>query len=287
MPQSPERTHPVIERRPILKLLGAGAALSLGSGTVAADGDAEGDIDPLYGYATPDADSVPDEFDPDYEVELHVDLPADLENPERPPLFHFEPTGLAVEPGDIVQFTAVQPDHSVTAYHPGIGFQQRVPAGVPPFSSPVLSVGAAWLYQFEEPGIYDIYCGPHHVLGMVMRLVVGDVETTPDYVGTFEGQPATDDQPLLFGPFSQAFLEHELNAVSDVNEGCEWPWVTPEEVLSAPALDPERIQEEETVPFEDVLADIDRFGSLETDAEAGTETETEATGRPATSGRVT
>ena len=268
MTRAPERTHPATERRPILKLLGAGAALSLGSGAVAADGETDaGDIDPLYGYATPDAERVPDELDPDYEVELHVDLPADLENPERPPLFHFEPTGLAVEPGDIVQFTTIQPDHSITAYHPEMGFQRRVPEGVPPFSSPVLSVGAAWLYQFDEPGVYDVYCGPHHVLGMVMRLVVGDVEELPEYVGTFEGQPAADDQPLLFAPFSKAFLEHELNAVSDVNDDCEWPWVTPAEVLDASVLDPETIRDEAAVPFEDVLADIERFEDVEVHAE--------------------
>jgi len=264
-----ESARPVIERRPILKALGAGAALSLGSGVAAAEAGSDGaDIDAQYGYATPDGDSVPDEFDPDYEVELHVDLPADLENPERPPLFHFEPTGLAVDPGDVVQFTAVQPDHSVTAYHPGQGFQRRVPEGVPPFSSPVLNAGGAWLYRFDTEGVYDVYCSSHHLLGMVMRLVVGDVETTPAYVGTFEGQPATDDQPLLFAPFSQAFLEGELNAVSDANDDCEWPWVTPVEVLDAPALDPENIQDEETVPFEDVLADIDRFPDVETHAES-------------------
>lgn len=270
MPTPLESASPVIERRPILKALTAGAALSLGSGAVAANEGAEGDtIDPLYGFATPDAESVPAELDPAHEVELHADLPADLEAPSRPPLFHFEPTGLRVEPGDVVQFTAVQPDHSVTAYHPGQGFQRRVPEGVPPFSSPVLSAGSAWLYRFDAEGVYDVYCSSHHLLGMVMRLVVGDPETTPAYVGTFEGQPATDDQPPLFAPFSTEFLEQELNALSDANDGCEWPWLTPVEVLEAPALDPEAVREAGAVPFEAVLADIERFDGVET--HAGTE----------------
>lgn len=262
--------YPVL-RRPLLKALGAGVALSLGGGGIAAGQgtDTADGLDGYYGYPVSDAASIPEDIDPDHEVELHTDLPADPENPSRPPLFHFEPTGLAVETGDVVQFTAVTPDHSVTAYHPEMGFQRRVPDGVPPFSSPVLSVGAAWLYQFEEPGVYDVYCGPHHLLGMVMRLVVGDVEERPAYVDSFEGQPATDGQPPLFAPFSQEFLEMELNALSDANEGCEWPWVTPVEVLSTPALDPDAIEGAGAVAFEDVLSDIERFDAMETETAAG------------------
>lgn len=262
----PTLDRPVL-RRPVLKALGAGVALPLGAGGVTAgqETDTADGIDSYYGYATPDADSVPDDLDPDHEVELHTVLPADLENPSRPPLFHFEPTGLAVEAGDVVQFTAVTPDHSVTAYHPGQGFQQRVPDDVPPFSSPVLSVGAAWLYEFEAPGVYDVFCSSHHVLGMAMRLVVGEGDETPEYVDTFEGRPPTEDQPPLFAPFSQAFLEHELNALSEANDDCEWPWLTPAEALTAPALDPDAIEAAGAVPFEDVLADIERFEDVEID----------------------
>ncbi|MBX0287738.1 cupredoxin domain-containing protein [Haloarcula salinisoli] len=269
--------RPVL-RRPLLKALGGGVALSLGGGAVVAGQETEttDGIDSYYGYPVPDPEAIPTDLEPDHEVTLHADLPEDLADPERPPYFHYEPSGLAVEPGDVVQFTAVTPDHSVTAYHPEMGFQQRVPDDVAPFSSPVLSAGAAWLYEFDEPGVYDVYCGPHHVLGMVMRLVVGDVEA--DYVDTFEGREPTDDQPPLFAPFSQAFLEQELNALSDENEECEWPWVTPVEVLSAPALDPENVQEVETVPFEDVLEDLERFDPIETESETETETETEAEG---------
>ena len=45
------------------------------------------------------------------------------------------------------------PDHTVTASHNGRGFQQRVPETVPPFSSPVVEAGGAWLYEFAEPGL--------------------------------------------------------------------------------------------------------------------------------------
>jgi plastocyanin len=218
--QSTER--PMLGRRPLLKALSAGAALSLGSGSAVADHDVPHIplLDSYYGYATPDADEIPANLDPDHEVELHIDLPADLEDPDQPPFFHFAPSGLHVERGDVVQFTATDPDHTVTAYHPGFGFQRRVPEEVPPFSSPVLNAGGAWLYEFEETGVYDMYCGPHHVLGMVMRIVSGDVDGAPAYVDTFEGRAGSEDEPPLLAPFSKEFLEHELNATSDANEDC-------------------------------------------------------------------
>lgn len=248
-------------RRPILKALGAGTALSLGTGVAAADRN-----DPntphshsYYGYATPDARNVPKKLKPDHEVELHI---ADPTPGEHPLLFHFEPTGLHIACGDIVQFTFTTPDHTITAYHPGHGFQRRVPADVPPFSSPVVNAGGAWLYEFETEGLYDLYCGPHHILGMTMRIVVGDLESedVPDYEDTFEGTEGSEDSPPLLAPFSKEFLEHELHAFSDQNEDCEWVWLTPQEVLDADALDPENIQGDDgRVAFDEVLADIDRI----------------------------
>lgn len=272
----PRRGLVGFKRRPVIKALGAGAVVSLGSGIATAGGD-DGDerdggdeqdgsdrpsqqIDPQFGYATADAGEIPGNIAPDHEVELHTNEPADLQNPDRPLFFHFEPSGIHVKTGEIVQFTLKAPDHTITAYHPGTGFQQRVPDRVPPFSSPVLNVGGAWLYEFTEPGVYDVYCGPHHVLGMNMRIVVGDLteEDLPAYVETFEG---SEDPPLL-APFSKEFLEHELNAPSEDNEECEWTWLTPQEVLRADALDPMTIQDRGTVPFADVLADIDRFADV-------------------------
>lgn len=257
-----QRTErPALGRRPLLKALSAGAALSIGSGVATADRRSMhgSTIDATYGFATTDADDLPEGLDPDHEVELHIDLPESLADPDRPPFFHFSPSGLHVETDDVVQFTAVEPDHAVTAYHEALGFQQRVPEEMPPFSSPVLNAGGAWLYEFDETGVYDMYCGPHHILGMVMRIVSGDVDDAPEYVDTFEGREGSEDEPPLLAPFSKEFLEHELNATSEENEDCEWSWVTPVEVLATDALDPEHIQEEETVPFEEVREDMERF----------------------------
>lgn len=257
-PTDPSQESSAVGRRPVLQALGLGAALSVGGGVVAAGHDEPHPphIDSHYGYATPDADDVPEKLEPDHTVELHVGDPTPG---GHGPLFHFEPTGLAVATGDIVEFRFTTPDHTVTAYHPAHGFQRRVPAAASPFSSPVVGAGGAWLYRFEEPGLYDVYCAPHHILGMTMRLVVGDLaeEDVPDYEDTFEG---SEGPPPLLAPFSKAFLEEELAAFSDGNEDCEWVWLTPVEVLDADALDPATVQGGDgSVSFDEVLDDIDRI----------------------------
>lgn len=252
-----------IDRRSVMKALGAGTVLSLGAGSATAEHDDPHTphIDARYGYATPDAGDVPKKLEPDHEVELHVVPPNRSES--QPPLFHFEPSGLSVEAGDVVQFTFTAPDHTITAYHPAHGFQRRIPEEAAPFSSPVVAVGGAWLYRFEHEGLYDLYCAPHHVLGMAMRVVVGDLEEddVPDYEDTFAATP-----PLL-APFSKEFLEEELHEFTafveaedeTVNEDCEWVWLTPREVLDTEALDPANVQDGDgKVSFDAVLDDIER-----------------------------
>ncbi|MDS0477186.1 plastocyanin/azurin family copper-binding protein [Natrinema sp. 1APR25-10V2] len=250
---------PSVGRRPLLKALGVGAPLSVGGGVVAASqNDPQTPrIDSHYGYATPSAKDIPDKLEPDHTVELRVSDPAPG---EHGPLFHFEPTGLTVDAGDIVQFRFTTPDHTVTAYHPAHGYQRRIPADAPQFSSPVVGAGGTWLYQFEEEGLYDVFCAPHHIFGMNMRLVVGnlDEDDVPDYEDTFEG---AEGPPPLLAPFSKQFLEGELNRFSgpNANDNAEWVWLTPREVLDTDVLDPNSIQAGDgTVSFDDVLADIER-----------------------------
>ena len=151
-----------------------------------------------------------------HEVELVI---AEVEG--RPiPHFYFEPTGLFIEPGDTISFVAVSPHHTVTAYHPMHVKPQRVPEGVEPFSSPVIPVGESWEYTFESPGIYDLWCGPHEMYGMAMRVVVGEASGP--------GAQAPDD----LGP------EGTFGAAGTV--------------LSDPALDPERIIDAGSVSWQEV-----------------------------------
>lgn len=136
------------------------------------------------------------------------------------PQFYFEPAGLFIEPGDTVRFIADTPHHTVTAYHPLQGKEQRVPDGVEPFSSPVLPIGETWDYTFDVPGVYDLWCGPHESYGMAMRVVVGEA-TGPG------AEPPSD-----FGP--------------------EGTFGVAGQVLSDPALDPENIIEQGAVSWGDV-----------------------------------
>jgi plastocyanin len=260
-----------LERRPLLKALGAGATLSLGGGMAAAadgrfqgqdegDGDSE-QIDPVFGYPTTNPEEIPETLDPDHEVQLLVAPPS---GPTNPPFLYFDPTGLQIQSGDIVRFSVMSPDHSITAFHPGIGPRRRVPEGAEPFSSPILGPESAWLYRFEQEGVYDVYCGPHLILGMVMRLVVGDIAESdlPEYATSVEGLP-TQEQ------FNQG-----LNRASEQNENCEWPFILPAEVLGTDALSAMNIQDAGEVPFSAVAEELEyEFVPLEErEAPSGNET---------------
>ena len=222
-------------RRALLRAAGAGVGLATLGGVAAADDDGYGGgddstsdddgpqprvpiIDPVFGYPGLSADEIPNRLSPDHAVELLVDperLPPAVAEPEFGAFF-FDPVGLHVDPGDIVNFELVSPEHTVTAYHAGQDRQQRVPESVPPLSSPVLPTGGFWLYRFDEPGVYDLFCAPHERFGMVVRVVVGE-ETEPVVRGE-EGRP---------------------------------PLPTAATVLDDPALDPETVVDEGTVSWFD------------------------------------
>lgn len=250
-------------RRPVLRALGAGGALSLASGVATAGGaedDAEAENDeemdehggedeengddettwpvdcptvpcidsafglPILGTDLLDAE-VLEVLAPDHTVELRI-APAEVRPADsEPPLdFFFEPSGVHVQPGEIVSFEFVSPEHSVTAYHPAQGRQRRVPEGVAPFSSPVLPVDGKWLYAFPEEGVYDVFCAPHEGLGMAMRAVVGD-EPDPDF--------------------------------GEVTEELRAPLPASEAVLAAPELDPENVVESGTISWFDLSVDFE------------------------------
>jgi hypothetical protein len=154
------------------------------------------------------------------------------------PLFHSEPTGLHVEPGDVVQFTYATADHTITAYHPSRGFQRRIPEDATPLSSPVVGSGAR--------GSIGSTCAActtptvRHTTSSEWPRVVGDLSESevPAYEDAFD---RSEGSPPLLAPLGK-FLERELNGFSGSNDGCEWAWLTPKEMLDAPALDPANVQ---------------------------------------------
>jgi plastocyanin len=92
----------------------------------------------------------------------------------------FDPVGVHVAPGDTVRWVQISGFHSITAYHPGNdNHELRIPVSAKPWDSDVLLAahpqrGATFEHVFVVPGVYDYFCKPHEMAGMVGRIVVGD-----------------------------------------------------------------------------------------------------------------
>lgn len=81
----------------------------------------------------------------------------------------FDPIGLAVEPGDTVEWVIESGSHSSTSY------DDRIPEGAETWDSGVLSEeGTTFRHTFETEGTYDYFCTPHKSLEMIGRVVVGE-----------------------------------------------------------------------------------------------------------------
>lgn len=152
--------------------------------------------------------------------------------------FHYDPAGIHISPGDVVLFSAETPDHAVAAYHERHGRQNRVPDEVGPIASPQIPVGGSWRYRFETEGVYDLYCPPHQVFGMVMRVVVSDGDTVPSLSVENTGRP----------PGTETFLPEILGDL-DPNVPSS------NGALTTPALEPENIVDQGTVSWDAVVED--------------------------------
>ncbi|MFC7047179.1 plastocyanin/azurin family copper-binding protein [Halobacteriaceae archaeon GCM10025711] len=238
-------------RRDLMKAIGGGAALAALGGPAAAQDEGAG----TETTQPADGDTGEPRTGTVHEVTTQIQGPST--NPERPADFFYQPTGLHVQPGDVVKFVFETPDHNVVSYHPAYGMRRRVPTDVDAFSSPLLGwratsipgdqreppaetgdedgdgdgdgvqpVPDTWLHAFDTPGVYDILCSPHETFGMAMRVVVGDVTETE-----FE---TTDPESLpepRAGPVGLARL-----------------------TLTDPALQPSNVVAEGTVPWESLQA---------------------------------
>lgn len=180
-------------------------------------------IDAQFGFVGRSSDAAAP-AEPDHEVNLLIAPREGAPVPE----FYFDPAGLFVEAGAVVKFVLATPDHTVTAYHPQLGRTQRVPDGVPAISSPVLGAGTYWLYRFDTPGVYDLYCAPHEPYGMAMRVVVGEA-TGPG------AEPVSMERPAHGEPRP--------------------PFQTSATVLADAALAPDAIVENERVMWADLDAE--------------------------------
>lgn len=106
----------------------------------------------------------------------------------------FAPLGLALAPGTRLRFVNRDPgnSHTATTYHPALfGRQRRIPAAAAPWDSGLLLPEERFEVTLEAAGVYDCYCQPHEMAGMVLRLVVG----RPGDPGWEDAAPPSDDLP--------------------------------------------------------------------------------------------
>jgi plastocyanin len=98
---------------------------------------------------------------------------------------YFDPAGVHIAPGDTVRWMQVSGFHSITAYHPrNDNHELRIPEAAKPWDSDVLltqypSPGSTFEHVFSVGGVYDYFCKPHEMAGMVGRVVVGDPGSGP------------------------------------------------------------------------------------------------------------
>ena len=87
----------------------------------------------------------------------------------------FDPIGLYVAPGTIVRWIVRENVHTTTAYHPrNDKHSLRIPPRATPWDSGFLvQPGDHFEIVLTEPGVYDYFCAPHEMAGMVGRIVVG------------------------------------------------------------------------------------------------------------------
>jgi plastocyanin len=89
----------------------------------------------------------------------------------------FDPWGIKVAPGTTLRWRNADRgnSHTTTAFHPqNSEHQLRIPAGSKPWSSDYLLPDETFVVMLTVPGVYDYFCIPHEMAGMVGRIVVSD-----------------------------------------------------------------------------------------------------------------
>lgn len=86
----------------------------------------------------------------------------------------FDPVGVLIAPGSIVRWICDQNVHTTTAYSPkNDNHALRIPENAQPWTSDYLLPGQSFEVTLTEEGVYDYFCVPHELAGMVGRIIVG------------------------------------------------------------------------------------------------------------------
>lgn len=102
------------------------------------------------------------------EVEIH------MRSDKAGGVVGFDPVGLLLAPGTTVRWVCDANVHTTSAYSPkNMNHSQRIPLAAQPWSSGFLLPGQHFEVTFTVEGVYDYYCMPHELAGMVGRLIIG------------------------------------------------------------------------------------------------------------------
>jgi plastocyanin len=86
----------------------------------------------------------------------------------------FDPIGVVIQPGQTIRWVCTSNIHTATAYHPkNSQHSLRIPDGAEPWDSKYLFPGKAFEVKLTAEGVYDYFCLPHEIAGMVGRIIVG------------------------------------------------------------------------------------------------------------------
>ena len=86
----------------------------------------------------------------------------------------FDPIGVLIRPGQTVRWVCRSNVHTATAYHPkNSGHSLRIPEGAEPWDSKYLLPDQVFEVRLTVEGVYDYFCLPHEMAGMVGRIIVG------------------------------------------------------------------------------------------------------------------
>ena len=86
----------------------------------------------------------------------------------------FDPVGMLLQPGQTVRWICDANVHTTTAYSPkNDDHSLRIPTDAQAWASDFLLPGQHFEVKLTVEGVYDYYCAPHEMAGMVGRLIVG------------------------------------------------------------------------------------------------------------------
>ncbi|MDO5758621.1 MAG: plastocyanin/azurin family copper-binding protein [Rhodobacterales bacterium] len=126
----------------------------------------------------------------------------------------FDPYGLMIQSGQTVRWTNRDKgnSHTATTYDPRINDRpRRIPKGATPFNSDYLLPDESFEVTLVVPGVYDFYCIPHEMSGMVGRIIVAG----PDDTGLMEYDDgdlppeALDGMPSVANILAHGPLRHQ------------------------------------------------------------------------------